>query len=489
MSRFEIEDIISQDKRGIVFCAHDKERGHTVALRRFFPFGQDGGGLSEEEAAAFVAAAHRLEGVEHNALRSLFAGSVDPIDGMPYIVAEWIDGAPLETILTGGKLEAPQVIELLRLALEVSLTLSEVLGEESVWVETEADAIFVGSKESCRGYVFWLSPFKWLGAEFGSRKLSSLVDLGERLAGWKGRLIGDSAGNGLGGWLKWMRNNPDARLADVLQAMPVRITESDIPTEPEQHPAPAAVPVLPFTALPPVVEVKTPSSSAPVIIAIAGCLVLAVGGVVVYQRSTKTTPAPAVAQAEAAPDKSAATSEPAPMAATPERTSQSLPDEEAIAAAHINELAGKLAREKEAKREAAKAIQPTVSNTPQKRVRKPAPDAPQTAKPTIRHDFAPGDIERIIKLAMNTPASVTGTLLSVDSSQSGKSLYFNFSDPTDKSKIAAIVHKAQYDADFTPDAYAELIGKEVNFDGAVFREISGRMLVKITTRAQIKVVK
>ena len=70
MSSFEIEDIVSQDKKGIVFRAHDLEMGHAVALRRFFPFGQDGGGLKEEESVAFRIAAERLVGVSHPALRA-----------------------------------------------------------------------------------------------------------------------------------------------------------------------------------------------------------------------------------------------------------------------------------------------------------------------------------------------------------------------------------------------------------------------------------
>lgn len=488
MSRFEIEDIISQDNRGIVFCAHDSERGHTVALRRFFPFGQDGGGLSEEESAAFVIAAQRLDGVEHDALRSVIAGAVDPIDGMPYIVAEWIDGAPLETILTGGKLEAQQVMELLRLALEVSLTLSEALGEESVWVETEADSIFVGSKDSCRGYVFWLSPFKWLGAEFGSRKLSALVDLGERLAGWKGKLIGDSAGSGLGGWLKWMRNNPDAPLAEALRAMPLRVTESEIPPPPETAttsdpaPDPAAAPAPPVTVAP-VVEVKPPSSSAPLMIAIAACLVLAVGGVAAYKRFAKPPAAPAVAQAEADPKKSPATPEPAPVAAAPERTSQPLPDEEAIAAARVNELAEKLAREKEAEREAAKAIRPAGPST-----NPAAADAPQAATPPARNDFTPAEGDKMKALKLGDPISVTGVVLNVRHSKAGNSLYFDFSNPAVPTEIMAVAHKSGYPDDFLTSAYKDLIGKKVRFDGTVFREPSKRQYVKISSRSKIKVI-
>jgi hypothetical protein len=285
MSRFKIEDIVSQNKRGIVFRADDLERGHTVALRRFFPFGQDGGGLIEYESDAFRIAAHRLLGVSHPSLRSVFSGAVDPIDDMPYIVAEWVDGAKLDDVLAGEKLDPRLIIQLLRLALEVSLSLSEILQEEAVWVETETDSIFVGSEESGKGFVFWLSPFKWLGAEDGSRKLAAIVDLGEHLAGWKGKLIGDKAGHGLGGWLKWMKNNPDASLAQALESQPTFATANETPPPPEPSFAPPV-------ASEPAVRVKHPPSISPILIAASLGLLLAVAGLVYFRMSAKTPSAP-----------------------------------------------------------------------------------------------------------------------------------------------------------------------------------------------------
>jgi hypothetical protein len=454
MSRFEIEDIISQDKRGIVFCAHDSQRGHTVALRRFFPFGQDGGGLSEEESAAFVMAAQRIEGVRHDSLRSVIAGSVDPIDGMPFIVAEWIDGAPLDGVLNGEKLEAVQVIELLRLALEVSLKLSEALGEESVWVETEVDSIFVGSEESCRGYVFWLSPFKWLGADFGSRKLAAIVELGESLTGWKGKLIGDNAGNGLGWWLKWMRNNPDARLAEALAALASRTMDGEAPPPPQ--PASAAV------APAPAVIVKPPSSSAPVMMAVGAFLLLAVVGLGVYRKMGKGPPAPPLAETSAAtePDTVAAGPKPAPR--------QPARSDEGMSVAEATALAAKLAKEKEIERMAAKV--PPVK----------APSAPL--------EFMPGDGDRFGELKSNSPAILTGVVLKVFTSQTGKSLYFEFSEPPVATEIKAVAHKSKYPDDFTPGAYSDLIGKKVRFNGKVFREPNGKQYVKIISRQQFTVV-
>ena len=344
MSRFEIEDIVSQDKRGIVFRAHDLERGHTVALRRFFPFGQDGGGLMEDEADAFRIAAHRLLGVTHPSLRSVFSGAVDPIDEMPYIVAEWVDGAKLADVLAGENLDPRLIIQLLRLALEVSLSLSEILGEEAVWVETETGSIFVGSEESGKGYVFWLSPYKWLGAEFGSRKLAALVDLGEHLAGWKGKIIGDKAGYGLGGWLKWMKNNPDASLTQALESLPISTTSDVAPLTPRPS---FAAPV----ASAPAVSVKQPPSIAPLLIAAPLGLLLALGGLAYFRISAKATSAsPQSENGRISPPLPVPDLTPQPTKETERKVSDVIAD------------AKKLALENEAARAAAKA--PAVPKNP-----------------------------------------------------------------------------------------------------------------------------
>ena len=490
MSRFEIEDIVSQDKRGIVFRAHDSDMGHTVALRRFFPFGQNGGGLKEEEAVAFRIAAQRIAGVSHPALRSVFSGAVDPIDNMPFMVAEWVDGAKLDEVLNGETLDTRLVIQILQLALEVSLLLSEILGEEAVWVETNTDSIFVGSEESGRGFVFWLSPFKWLGAEFGSRKLAALVELGEHLAGWKGKLIGDNAGQGLGGWLKWMKNHPDASLAEALESLPVATSDDDTPPPPKPS---IAAPV----AFPPAVKVKQPSSASPIIIAACVGLLLAVGGLFYYRMTVQApvvpplyaeqkispattdevkdiqpelTPAPAaepppvVDAPKPAPE---VKPQPTPQPA-PQPTLQTTDEAESISASRVQEMAEKLAREKEAERAAALA-------------------PPVVTAPPVR-DFVPGDADKMTVLKANGHASVTGVVLNVRLSGQGNSLYFEFSNPTNPKEISAVAHKREYKGEFKPDAYKNLIGKKVRFDGTVFRESADRQYVKISAKDKMKIV-
>ena len=45
IQRFTIEDLVAQNKAGVFYRAVDKTTDQTVGIRRFFPFGHDGGGL------------------------------------------------------------------------------------------------------------------------------------------------------------------------------------------------------------------------------------------------------------------------------------------------------------------------------------------------------------------------------------------------------------------------------------------------------------
>ena len=204
--RFIIEDLISQDEFGVVFRALDSETGKPVAVRRFFPFGASGGGLHADEQHAYMVALDRLAGLNHPALRSTICGGCDPVDGMPYIATEWVDGEPLASYIEQGPLPARAATDLVAQALEVSELLSHVLGEEAVWVETSPATIIVGSEQSGRGITFWICPLKWLGGLNKSRSLDGIADLTEIMMGWQNRKINDQAGLGLAGWVHWLRN-------------------------------------------------------------------------------------------------------------------------------------------------------------------------------------------------------------------------------------------------------------------------------------------
>lgn len=207
IKRFQIEDIIVQDAAGVTFRAVDTVTDAAVAVRRFFPFGVDGGGLQEEEEVAYNIAVGRLAGVKHPSLRAVITGGCDPIDSIPYIATEWIEGDLLSGIVDAGPLSAEDAVELVSKALEVCELLSQVLAEEAIWVETELHTIVVANPSNGRGATFWISPLKWLGG-IQARGYDTIVTMVEDAMGWKGRIVGDQAGRGLGGWIKWLRSVP-----------------------------------------------------------------------------------------------------------------------------------------------------------------------------------------------------------------------------------------------------------------------------------------
>lgn len=200
--------MLAQDASGVVFRALDTETGRPVAVRRFFPFGANGGGLSEAEQADYQVAVESLAGISHPALRSIIAGGCDPVDGMPFIATEWVEGEPLRNFLERAPLAAAEATRLLTLAIEVCWQVSQVLGAEAVWIETDVQTIIVGAEGEGRDITFWISPLKWLGKSSGERGLKSLASLTEDVMGWRGKMIHDHEGGGLGGWLKWLRQAP-----------------------------------------------------------------------------------------------------------------------------------------------------------------------------------------------------------------------------------------------------------------------------------------
>lgn len=216
INRFQIEDIVVQDTSGVVFRALDTETDTHVALRRFFPDGPEGGGLDAAEQASYNDAVRKLAAVSHPALRSVIDGGCDPVDGMPYIATEWIEGTRLKAYTEKGPLAPQDAASMLGQALEVCQILSEVLGKQAVWIETGLQAIVVSSEEIGRGVTFWISPLKCLGKHEGARGLEPLVTLTENIMGWSGKNMPDQAAFGLGGWLNWLRKN--ARTTTLEQA-------------------------------------------------------------------------------------------------------------------------------------------------------------------------------------------------------------------------------------------------------------------------------
>ena len=176
--RFQIEDLVAQDEHGVVFRAQDSETGREVAVRRIFPYGPDGGGLKEDQQAAYEAGIQKFGSIQHAGLRKVISGGCDPVDGMPFLATEWLEGPTLAKAMESGPIPAASVIALMQRALDLCTTLSIAFNEEeTVWLETSPSAIIVGEDDPERGFTFWVAPLKWLNEAGGKRGLAPLAKL------------------------------------------------------------------------------------------------------------------------------------------------------------------------------------------------------------------------------------------------------------------------------------------------------------------------
>ncbi|RYD53710.1 MAG: hypothetical protein EOP83_23025, partial [Verrucomicrobiaceae bacterium] len=213
--RYEIEEMMSQDAHGVAFRARDREEKRDVVLRRFFPNGRDGGGLQPEEQQPFLEAVEKLKVLRLKELRKTFDGGCDPIDGIPFLVTDWVEGDTLGSFTKGNPLEPASVKDIVEVALKASEQISQVLGHEMLWVGCNEDSLII--PESGRGITFWVEPLSSLN----TRGLLPLAELAERLLGWKDKPAQhDSAGDGLAGWIRQIRGNPKGwTLAQALTAL------------------------------------------------------------------------------------------------------------------------------------------------------------------------------------------------------------------------------------------------------------------------------
>ena len=424
---------MTQDASGVVFRALDTETNETVAVRRFFPFGANGGGLHEDEQIAYSIAVERLSAISHPALRAIIGGGCDPVDGMPYIATEWIEGPRLESFVERGSLDPLEAVSLLSKALEVCELLSEVLAEEAVWVETSLKAIVVGAEGSGRGVTFWIAPLKWLGKNDGQRGLESLISLTEEVMGWTGKKVADHEGRGLGGWLKWLRAK--ARTATLRETREMLATSIGV-----EPPSPVKKLVRRAT-LPRVVDRKKKSSRWPaIIVAVVSLIALALSGYWLIKRNNAANAAWFV---EPSPEVIATTLSVAPESPAP----TSYPSIERSVGQVNREAATFLENQQQIEREKnARRLQ--IQNG--------------------GNLFEVADRELLLE-KKNSEAQLVGRLADVHFSDNGKgaTLYLEFSKPVAKDEPRGYVMRKNLTDEMNLESLKKFIGKKVSLRGRV----------------------
>lgn len=252
----------------MTFEALDRESGKTVVLRRYFPFGRDGGGLSPVQAEDYEALLTQLSEVRHAGMRSLVAGGCDPQDGMPFLVSERVAGPALADALQQGPVAAASVIALIDRALEVSALISETLGMQAVWVETSPSAIVVSEDDPERGFTFWISPLNWLHEADTHPGLSPVLELLRAVAakpapGDDVRLI-----TGLKRWETWVAANLSTSPEEARRTFKATVLPPARPAGPQPRPVapgPAKAAPAPVKAVVPTVAAKpSPAPVSPV---------------------------------------------------------------------------------------------------------------------------------------------------------------------------------------------------------------------------------
>lgn len=445
VQRFQIEDLIVQDESGVVFRAFDSQAGQTVALRRFFPRGAAGGGLSGDEQIAYNRALERLVGVQHPSLRTVICGGCDPVDGVPFMATEWIEGAALPQFLGDATLAAHEVAGLLGQALKICQRLSEVLAEEAVWVEMELQSIVLGAQGSDRGATFCVSPFKCLGNHSQERGLESMIGLAEELIGRNGRATNDQADKGLAGWLHWLRG---AAKTTSLREARETLTASmgaKVPV-PTKHPSrqTAAIQRTPPQA---VATQKKPRSRAPLVIITASLLMaLGLGGWTLSRRGA---------------------------VARPSQTTNAF---EIMDFADLKLDSVPAAASKQAAR--------IPKATPPKSV----PSADVSGRVRV---FTVADYDLLMG-GKNEEVLFEGTFRSIAFSSTGKTMYLLFSENASSGEPRGGVLLSAAAADLTEEFLKPLTGKKIRLQGKVKVEgvpRPGRPIIFIKDRASIKEVK
>ncbi len=463
VKRFHIEDLVAQDASGVVFRATDGETGAMVAVRRFFPFGTDGGGLSAGEAAEYEGVVARLLEIRHPGLRETVCGGCDPVDAMPYIVTEWVPGRTLADYIGNAPLAPEDAAGVLARAMEICEMVSASFDRDEVWIDTSPGSMVATEGDAGRGVTFWISPLKCLGKRPDGRGLEPLALLAEALTGWYGRKYGEQTAHGLAGWIFWLRGS---QRTTTLREARQKLSEA--------MGAPPPATALPHPAHQPArsgkLSKKKKRSVLPTLIAgVAGlALVGAVGWFAIWRHSANLVKAATVAplpaiEVVAAPgitpiSRDLAEPEPARRASSfGEPKAEAPPETPKIAGESPEQRANRLAVEMSDQAREATAQADAKTNERKKEIASHA------------GVFGPGD--RDLLLAQRGKAVILeGVLAEIGFSNTKATMYLQFSKSPAATEARGAIRVKSAPPELAQAKLAALIGRKIRLHGRVSAE-------------------
>ena len=458
-SRFQIEEMVSQDANGAIFLATDLESGCEVLLQRFFPFGAGSGGLEGEERNSYQQGVELMKRLEHPALRRVLDGGCDPVDGIPYLISEARVGVSLAEFFSTGPLRVEQGRNLVEQALGLVLQIESVFGAGADWLVFAADDIEVrGEGEIFR---FSVDPMKWLGLKTGPGVVKELAATTENALGWAGRIVAGSTMGTLQGWVRAVKaeSMTAAQAWDVLHgaAPPSKVLGSAAPTSSVQPTAQIklgqAAPV-PFQ--PPLASAK--SGSKMLFVWLGSLLIVAAlttAGVMFWLQKPKAAELVRSSDIKTKASESKKTVEAKPSSSVEQRR------------AAITQRALELQSGKE-----------SDSAT--------AAEAKQANAPVRQEAYQPHEIAEFRKLIGST-VRVQGKLLRVGRSNSGATLYIDFEVVGDPEVAVRGRYRTKLaKPEMTLDKLLPLIGRNIMLQGEVqVEQPTKRIVINLEAREQI----
>lgn len=245
-TRYQIEEMVSQDANGVVFQGMDSVTGVIVAMRRFISSGCGEGHIGEAEQQGFIDAIAVLKKITHPSLRRALAGGCDPVDNMPYLVTRWVDGDSLgEAVETHGALDSGFARHVLGQFLDANAAVSEALGREGIWLEAALESIMVKTarnESESPVALFWLCPLSWLHTSGSAGDIMALADLAEAMLGGPRKVSTGSADDELAKWLKRIRSKEITSLQEAKESLivPESVANPFVSTAVKEEPPEAA---------------------------------------------------------------------------------------------------------------------------------------------------------------------------------------------------------------------------------------------------------